>query len=202
VKAEDLYALMLPHGIDGAAAARVAPKKKARADVRMVVRDGKSYAVLLRPSESRARGKSSPSFVKPSYTMAELAMAAAGCPEREFMAAGLSFAGSQANYWRLHAELTREANRLRRQHDWPETVIDVHQLQRPYVEHISKMVLDEDLFASVFRVPDLYWIYQGVTERVWRRELSGRFMAVKFIWMQWLGTAAEIVQSKLGESKT
>jgi hypothetical protein len=49
-------------------------------------------------------------------------------------------------------------------------VLDFHSLQRPYLQHLAKLVLDEDASPQLFRTaPQLYAIYLGVSEKVWEK---------------------------------
>jgi hypothetical protein len=78
-------------------------------------------------------------------------------------------------------------------------VTDFHSLQRPYLQHLAKLVLDEDSVPQIFRTaPQLYSIYLGVSEKVWDKSLAERFGALQLVWLDWLGHAAAIMQPRLG----
>jgi hypothetical protein len=77
-------------------------------------------------------------------------------------------------------------------------VIDFHSLQRPYLQHLAKLVLDEDAAPQLFRTaPQLYSIYLGISEKVWEKSIAARYGAVQLVWLGWLGTAAAIIQPRL-----
>ena len=62
----------------------------------------------------------------------------------QFQAALFAFAGSRDNFWKLHRALCAEVMGLRALHEWPSEVIDIHGIDRPYLKHLAKLVLDED----------------------------------------------------------
>jgi hypothetical protein len=145
--AEQLIALAGAHGVDLLAAARMsAPETRAPNP--------------LRRRANGANGKPTRSSARPAWTLAELGQAAAGVPAIPFMAACFAFVGDRGDYWRLHAALFREAQILRDRNSWPAEVTYFHSLQRPYLQHLAKLVLDEDASPQVFRTaPQLFAIY-------------------------------------------
>jgi len=185
MQAEQLIALAGAHGVDfGRAARMAAPRGKAKN--------------LLAPRKNRANGKATRPSVRPEWTVAELGQAAAGVPELPFMAACYSFAGERGNLWKLHSALFREAQALRERNNWPVEVTDFHSIQRPYLAHLAKLVLDEDASPQVFRTaPQLYAIYLGVSEKVWVKSVAERYGALQLVWLDWLGHAASIMQPRL-----
>jgi len=199
VKAEELILIGNAHGVDLVAAAQVAAKRPQR-DIKFIVRNGRRIPVLLPAAMNGARGKQSPSFARPQWSMQELGVAAAGVSDLLFMAACYAFAGSQNNFWRLHAALTDEAEKMGARYQWPDTVKDIHGIAIQYREHLAKLVLDEDTHQAYFvAAPVMYSVYMNVHEVTWDRQLAERFSSLKFVWLRWLGTAASTIQSRLSE---
>ena len=185
MRAEQLISLAGAHGVDFGRAARMAPPR------------GKATNGLA-PRKNGANGKATRSSARPEWTVAEMGQAAAGVPAIPFMAACYSFAGERGNYWRLHAALFREAQILRERNNWPVEVTDFHSIQRPYLAHLAKLVLDEDASPQLFRTaPQLYAIYLGISEKVWEKSIAQRYGALQLVWLDWLGHAASIMQPRL-----
>jgi hypothetical protein len=114
------------------------------------------------------------------------------------MAACYSFAGERGNFWKLHSALFREAQALRERNNWPAEVPDFHSIQRPYLQHLAKLVLDEDASPQLFQTaPQLYAIYLGLSEKVWEKSVAERYGALQLVWLDWLGHAASIMQPRL-----
>jgi hypothetical protein len=185
------------HGVDLLQAARVgtppAPREVALRQIR-----GTEFRVLLEPRASRARGAESRTFVRPSWTVAEVGQAGAGVPEILFQAALFAFAGSRDNFWKLHRALCVEALALRASYQWPSEVIDIHGIDRPYLKHLAKLVLDEDASPNAFQIaPGLYALYLGLREKTWDKTIAERFYALKLVWLGWLQHAASIMQPRL-----
>lgn len=214
MRAEDLVALASARGIDLIQAARTSAKnrrvpKLVRLTDQIVggrLRAREGYIMVADGDHTdlvanRARGRSTRSTKKPQYTLVELGMAAQGVPEIEFQAVCYAYAGSDAYLWRLHAELTKQGLRIQKRDRWPEFVKDIHGLQKKYVEHLAKLVLDEDRHgysSKFFAVGDLaYAVYLGVEEKTWLRELAPRLNELQFIWHGWLGNAARLMQKQL-----
>jgi hypothetical protein len=108
--------------------------------------------MLLEALENEARGKSSRNFRRPSYTLAELGLAAGHVPQLYFWAACYAFAGARSYLNRLHIALTREATNLQHDSGWPDSVRDIHGLKRPYLPWLAKLILDEDFCPNQFHV--------------------------------------------------
>jgi hypothetical protein len=87
---------------------------------------------------------------------------------------------------------------LQRRHLWPWEVRDLHQIERPYLKHLAKLVLDEDASPQQFNTaPELFSIYLGISEKTWHYQVRERFGALKLDWGDWLSNAARIIQSHL-----
>jgi hypothetical protein len=68
------------------------------------------------------------------------------------MAACYAFAGERGDFWRLQSALAVEAEILRKLRGWPIEVVDLQEIERPYLQHLAKLVLDEDTHPNVFSV--------------------------------------------------
>lgn len=208
MRSEELIGLCAVHGVDHQRAARSAassPDEGLRQAGRDVIMkkfspDRRAVPVLIPPPKAGARGRENGAALQPSWTIAELGQAAAGVPELCFRAALFAYAGDYSGYWPLHRALYDEGLKLRELEGWSPVVLDVHGLERTYLAHLAKMVLDEDRSPNLFRVcPELYRIYLQVDEQTWLRSMAGRFSALKFVWLGWIGEAARIMQPRLSE---
>jgi hypothetical protein len=197
MRSEELLALSAAHGVDFLQAARVgtAPAKR---DVTIRRHGTLTSTVLLEPRVNRARGGETRSSQRPEWTTAEIGQAAQGVPDILFHAALFAFAGDRGSYWKLHAALYREALALQAERGWPAEVCDIHDIGRPYLKHLAKLVLDEDASPQVFRTaPHLYAIVVGVSDHIWDKSIAERFHALRYVWIGWLGHAAAIMQPRL-----
>lgn len=196
--AEDLVTLASARGVDLLRAAKMASDRKRDAS-RKNGKNGKNgVAMLLPPPASQANGKETRSVLRPTWTIAELGSAAAGVPKTCFHAVCFSIAGDRSRFWALQQRLYQKAVVLQEERQWPLGVRDVHGIESPYLAHLSTLVLDEDMHYELFRVhPPLYSFYMRVTEKVWDRQLQGRFEELKLIWLGWIDEATRRIQSKL-----
>jgi hypothetical protein len=200
MRSEDLIALAAAHGVDLIEAARLAPSDKVKRDViKQRFAEGRTAMVLQEPSTKMAKGKESPTFVRPKWTVAEIGQAAAGVPPIHFSAACYAFAGDRSQYWPLYNNLCGEVHRLQARFHWPIEIRDFHQIERPYLKYLAKMVLDEEDSQNLFKIADsrLYSIYIGVSEKTWKNEVSERYETLKLVWLGWLQRAARIIQPRL-----
>lgn len=196
MKAENLIALAAARGVDLLQAARSSakPTRSNGGLVRKFI-DGKMELVPRTPT---ARGSADHSTLRPTWTLQELAIASASVPDIPFMAACYAFAGDRSRFTKLQNALADRARRMQREQGWPLSVIDHHGIKRPYLDHLAKLVLDEDAHPVFFAAyPPLYALYMGVTEQTWDKGLECRFIALKAVWGEWLGTACGIIQAKL-----
>lgn len=192
--------LAAPAGVDLVAAARVGAPPRKR-EVAVKVRRWGRQTVLLQPPQNRARGSSSNSIERPTWTLSELGQAAAGVPDIAFRAACYAWAGDTSQLWPLHRALSIEARHLRQRFRWPELTTDLHGCKALYLENLAKLVLDEDRSPNSFRTaPGLFALYMFTTEEVWDKTLCERFEALKLSWLDWLGVAARIMQPRLREN--
>lgn len=196
MKAENLVSLAAAHGIDLVKAAKMGSNVKPKRDV--VMRRG--ARVLVPPAESRARGTETRTLDRPAWTLQEIGMAAHGVERHHFLAACFSFAGDRSNFWELHRSLIAQGKMYAMIYKWPPMITDYHGIQKPYLAHIAKLVLDVDASPHLFNVcPQLFEIYLGVTERVWEKQLQPKYEDLKHVFGDWLGIAARQIQSKLSE---
>jgi hypothetical protein len=159
---------------------------------------GRRAAVLIEPPKSRARGTETRSAARPSWTVSEIAQACAGLGDIEFRAALFAYAGDRSYYWPLWDALHAAALELRERHEWPPLILDIHEIEVPYLRHLSKLVLEEDANPQIFcTAPHLYPIFLNVTESVWKKILAERFGALQLVWLEWLGSAAARIQARL-----
>jgi hypothetical protein len=87
---------------------------------------------------------------------------------------------------------------LQQSYGWPILVRDVHQIERPYLKHLAKLVLDEDASPQQFGIaPELFALYVGVTVKTWDTQVRERFVEVRLIWDEWLRIAVRIIQAHL-----
>jgi hypothetical protein len=188
MKADELVAMAASHGVDLLGAARLGRPK------------GKRKPGPI--PNNRATGTATRTSMRPEWTMAELGQAAAGVPDLLFCAACYAFAGDRSQYTALQAALLGRAINIAKREDWPMEVLDIHNLPRPYIRHLCKLVLDEDANPHLFVVaPELYSIYLGISERAWDDHMQGRFDSLKGVWASWLGTACGMIQSKLRDNE-
>jgi hypothetical protein len=196
VKSEDLIAMASAHGVDLLRAAKMASNAKSKPDV--ITKHG--ARVLIPPSSNRARGTETRTMERPTWTIAEIGQAAQGVPEVQFRAALFAFAGAREHLWFLHRSLMERARMFARLYKWPPWVRDFHGLKLDYIEHLCKMVLDEDSNPVYFRTtPELYAVYMTVNNTVWVKQLEPCYSELKRAWGDWLGQAARKIQSKLNE---
>jgi hypothetical protein len=53
-----------------------------------------------------------------------------------------------------------------------------HQIERPYLKHLAKLVLDEDVSPQQFNTaPELFATYLGISEKTWHYRVRERFGA-------------------------
>jgi hypothetical protein len=201
VRSEELFALASARGVDLVGAAREGTPPPLRDVTTKRLSNGHTAQILKIAPKSGAKGKESRNFKRPVWSLAELGQAARGVPSLYFSAACYAFCGSQAEFWNLHAALCDQANSLRQRYRWPDEVFDVHRLKQPYLRHLAKLVLDEDNCPYPFTLGGgaLFPCYMNVSPRVWENELSERYEALREIWLQWLGTAARMIQPRLRE---
>ena len=200
MRAEDLIQLAAAHGVDLIQAARMSSNAKLRRDVEVVrFANGRKASVLMQPTRNRVSGKESPSTNRPEWTLAELGQASHNVPNIPFQAACFAFAGDRSCYWSLHGALYERAIHLQMQEKWPREIFDLHGIQRPYLKHLALLVLDEDQSPALFRLAGgiLYPIYLGVHEKVWFNQVLERFLMLKDVWGEWLGTASRMIQANL-----
>jgi hypothetical protein len=184
--------------VDLVQASRTATREKREQDLRQAKRLG----IAARAPDPAAKSRKSGFSTEPrQYSIAELRQASQGVPEIAFMAACYAFAGDNSCLWRLHAALAAEAAGIAKRESWPGTVRDRHNIAVPYLEHLAKLVLDEDRYRYSAQFPGVtdvvYTIYMGMSPRTWRRELAGRFIKVQSVWHEWLCTAGAIMQPRL-----
>ncbi len=196
MKAEDLLSLAAARGVDLIQAAQAGTD--ARPVRELQTKGFNGHTVLLELSQSRARGKESPSTIRPFWSMAELGQAAAGVRRIPYLAACFAWAGDRSNFWVLHRALHREALALQHHHAWPSEVEDIFGIGTPYLPLLGRLVLDEDAAPSVFIVPAVYALYLRDSEATWERHLIERYMQIKDVWLEWLQRAARKIQSRLG----
>jgi len=204
VRAEDILMMANAHGVD---LMRIAKNMTSDdPEVMQAARDvvkkrfgaGRTAFVLVPPPDSMAAGKETRTAKRPEWTTAELAQAAAGVPELSFRAALFAFAGDHKYYKWLRSELFHEALQLREQLEWPPVIVDLHDIEIPYLNHLAALVLDEDAHPSLFRVaPQLYALYMRVPEKTWDKAVSRRFHALKVIWTNWGAEALRMIQPRL-----
>lgn len=199
IKAEVLLSIAQAHGIDLERAAKMAAKEKPYSDV--VPGKIKGSRVLVTPPGNLAKGAETRSMRRPSWTVQEIGQAAAGLPEAPFKAALYAFAGAHEHSSFLHRELVGRAKMFAHIYSWPTLIRDFHGIQSPYLQHLCKMILDEDAYPVYFRAaPALYGIYLRVTPEFWEQRMQGYYAEIKHgIWNDWLGYAARMIQSKLSE---
>lgn len=199
MRAEELISLAAAHGVDLLEAARTGNTARPKRDT---IKKKGAVIYLEDKSISRVNGRETFQTKRPHWTVAEIGQAACGVPDVCFRAACYAFAGERAQFWPLHAALHGRAQDLARRRDWPLDVTDHHGLPRPYLAHLAKLVLDEDLTPHPFRVDvaghlPLYAIYMGVTQRTWEKTLQERYAELVQVWRGWLGTALSIIQPRL-----
>lgn len=195
MKAEELISMAAAHGIDLPRVAGNSSNLKGRARVRRRTEEECDRKVGV---VETVTGHESRVYRRPAWSLAELGQAAQGVPEREFRAACYAFAHSMSYLWTIHADLVKEARELQRRHHWPDTVRDIHGIKKEYLEHVCKLVLDEDASPNLFKLCDpLYAIYLAIPEQTWEREVHERFAVIKHSWLQWIGTAAAGIQKNL-----
>lgn len=160
-------------------------------------------STILVEDESKGRVGSTGSSrtpQRPQWTMQELAYASAGVPELPFLAACYAFAGDRSKFWTLHEGLMGHARMFCLIYSWPREVLDFHGIQKPYLAHLCKLVMDEDASPAIFHAaPALYPIYLGITESMWDRQIKDRFREIKHTWNDWLGQAARMIQARLSD---
>lgn len=210
---EDLHVLAAARGIDLQQASRLATKQRRDEEMRyrkMYGAKGSVGQLIDRQREaeagrgkpiSDAKGRATHSMREREWSLAELGQAAQGVPDVCFMAACFAYAGSSAYFWTLHAKLYEEALRIALREEWPRRIKDHHGIEREYIEHLAKLVLDEEQHHYSVRWPGIastvYAIYMGFDELVWKRSLGWRFLKLQFVWHDWIGTAASIMQPRL-----
>lgn len=198
IRAEFLVSLGAAHGIDLERAAKLASKDKPKADV--VPGKRKGSRVLIPPTENRVHGTETRTMLRPQWTVAEIGQAAVNLPEEPFRAALYAFAGAHEHLWYLHRALMGRGRMFALMNGWPLIIRDFHGIKGPYLAHLARLVLDEDVFPVYFRAaPALYGIYMRVTPEVWDSQLKQRYEELKWAWTDWLGYAARMIQSKLSE---
>lgn len=204
MRAEDLISMANAHGVDLMRVAKNMTSddpeimQAARDVVKKRFGAGRTALVLVPPPGSPADGKETRSAKRPEWTAAELAQAAAGVSDLSFRAALFAYAGDHKYYKWLRNELFCEALRLRELLEWPPVVIDIHDIEVPYLNHLASLVLDEDAHPALFRVaPQLYAVYMRVPEKVWDKLMSRRFHALKLVWSNWGAEALRMIQPRL-----
>lgn len=194
MRAENLMLLATAHGVNLSEAVKMSSHQKPRRDT--VTKKGNRQ--LITPPENRVTGTETRTFKRPTWTMQELALAAAEVPEVPFMAACYAFAGDRSKFWRLQKNLMGHARMFTYTMCWPREVRDFHGIKRPYLEHLCKLVLDEDANPALFRAaPQLHQIYIGVTGPIWEKQIQERYGHLQRVWNEWLGQAARMIQAKL-----
>lgn len=196
MNSELLISLASAHGVDLLQAAKMGSNAKPKRDV--ITKRG--ARVLIPPAENRARGGETNTMLRPNWTIAEIGQAAQDVPEVQFRAALFAFAGAREHLWFLHRSLLERARMFERIYRWAPWVRDFHGLKREYLQHLCKLVLDEDSNPNYFRAaPGLFAIYMTVHENVWDKQLEPCYSELKWAWGDWLGEAARKIQSKLSE---
>lgn len=212
MKAEDLFVQAMARGVNLPEIARQSEKRVPKL---VLFRDadytvaGRLGYILVEDDKhkdlvaNRASGRNTRVIKKPKYTVAELAFASSLIPPNAFRAALYALAGSHTYADELHADLMIEAKRLQRRGDWPDTVISIRGIKEPYLPALTKLLLDDDRHGYVRQfypaIDRVYAVYMGVRDEVWIRQLASRYVELQFVWHQWLGTAASIMQPKLAE---
>lgn len=201
MKAEELVALCAAHGIDLVQAAGQTGAPPARDTMRVRNQAGRLYDVLRPPSGLEARGSSSPTYDRPTWSAAELGQAAQGVPPVYFMAACYSFAGDRSVYWKLWQALNFSVAQMAARHNWPAQVRGARGTPSHfYFASLSQLVLDEDANPHIFAAaPTLYAIYMAVDEDVWQGNLFERFDLAKLRYLGWIEQAMRIMQPRLEE---
>jgi hypothetical protein len=200
MRAAELVGLASAHGVDLVQAARLSAVRPPRRVIHRRAADGHSYEVLQAPNGREANGRSSRSFERPSWSLAELGQAAAGVPRLQFLAACFTYAGDRSGYWQLWSALERDAQALRVRYHWPAQVRGAAGAPVFYLEQLAQLVLDEDEHSHLFQsAPVLYSIYAGVDEQTWRRSVFERFDQVKLRFLGWIGEAMSTMQPRLNE---
>jgi hypothetical protein len=197
---KELITLAAAHGADIIGAARTANPMIPRDVLMKRFQGGRIAPVYMQPPDNRARGKQTPTSVRPTWTLAELGQACKGVPKIPYRAALYAYAGDMSDYWLLQKALTYEAEKYQRWEHWPDQVLDIHTLEIPYLPHLAKLVLDEDAMPNLFRVcPPLYAIYLHISEETWETQIAERFEILKLTWLDWIAQAMWIMQPRLEE---
>jgi hypothetical protein len=67
-----------------------------------------------------------------------------------------------------------------------------------YLDNLAQLVLDEDAHPALFRAcPQLPAICLGISEHTWDKSVAERYGALQYVWLDWLGRAAAIIQPRL-----
>jgi hypothetical protein len=199
MRAEVLLTMAAAQGIDlramsGQKSGRFTPKK----DTKSQMRRGIKSVVLQEATSNKAKGTGERSTVRPEWTVAEIGMAAMGVPKIEFLAALFAFAGDHSVQHDLHTALLQEAERLSRERHWPDEVIDLYGIGRPYLKHLAMLVLFRDAYPNEFVVcQELPAIFLGIKEKTWGKHMAARYNELQSIWNGWLSNAARTMQPRL-----
>lgn len=198
--ADDLIAQAAPHGpdfkrvagnssnTDGIARRRrlsVAELERRRAEILGVV------------VEDTVAGNETRSSRRPSYTYADLGLAARGLEYMPWLSACFSIAGlvTAEEYGRMHRQLTVETLKIAKREAWPSKVLYRRGETDYYIEQLGGLVLHVEQYRrQYFEAPNLYAVRMGVEQEIWQVKLARKYAAVHDVYERWLNTARGWIQ--------